>query len=134
VLGGVAAVGGAYRARVGGIQRRNAKLRELVDVRTQELQEEIAQRKRAEEQQIALNVDLEGRVTARTSELTTAYVNLQAELRERERIEHELAASEFRLRRVVDSGMVGILFWNKDGRILDANDTFLSMVRYTRQD
>ncbi len=133
----LAATGGIYslyRWSVSGIQRRNAKLQQLVRDRTGELEEEIVHRKAAEEQQLALNLDLESRVSARTSELSGAYENLQEELRERERIEAELAASESRLRRVVDSGMVGILFWRKDGLVLDANDTFLQMVGYSRQD
>jgi PAS domain S-box-containing protein len=134
VVAGAMIVRGLYRWRVIGIRRRNQRLQQLVRVRTRELEEEIVQRKYAEEQQAALNLDLESRVGARTSELRLAYGNLQEELRERARIEAELAASEARLRRVVDSGMVGILFWNKDGRILDANDTFLKMIGYSRQE
>ena len=30
--------------------------------------------------------------------------------------------------------MVGTLFWNMDGRITDANDKFLALVGYTRED
>jgi PAS domain S-box-containing protein len=42
--------------------------------------------------------------------------------------------SEARFRRVVDSAMIGILFWDAQGRITEANDQFLTMVGYTRED
>jgi PAS domain S-box-containing protein len=50
------------------------------------------------------------------------------------RAREELAANEERLRRIVDSEMVGILFWGRDGRVLDANDEFLRMFGYSRED
>lgn len=52
----------------------------------------------------------------------------------RKRTEEALRQSEARFRRIVDSGMIGIAFWNVDGNILDANDTFLDMLGYTRSD
>src|SRR6185295_4312476 len=42
--------------------------------------------------------------------------------------------SEAALRSIFDSNMVGIVFWNSTGEITDANDAFLQMVRYTRED
>jgi PAS domain S-box-containing protein len=50
----------------------------------------------------------------------------------RDRTESSLA--EERFRRVVQSEMVGILFWSKDGAITDANDTFLKMLGYSRSE
>lgn len=38
--------------------------------------------------------------------------------------------SETRFRRIVDSNMVGIVYWKKDGRITDANDAFLHIIGY----
>jgi len=52
----------------------------------------------------------------------------------RKAAEAALRESEARFRRIMDSNMVGIFFWNADGRITDANDRFLSMVGYTRDD
>lgn len=46
----------------------------------------------------------------------------------------ELADREARIRRLVDADIVGIIFWNFDGRILDANEAFLRMVGYNRED
>ena len=47
------------------------------------------------------------------------------------RTREELAANEERLRRIVDSEMVGIIFWRRDGRLVDANDEFLRMLGET---
>ena len=33
-----------------------------------------------------------------------------------------------------ESGLLGVIFWNMDGEIIDANDKFLDMVGYTRED
>jgi PAS domain S-box-containing protein len=38
------------------------------------------------------------------------------------------------VRRLVDSNIVGVLMWDLDGRILDANDAFLDMLQYGRDD
>jgi len=46
----------------------------------------------------------------------------------------ELAASEARFRHVVESDMIGIFFWNSDGTITSANDAFLDIIGFTRND
>jgi PAS domain S-box-containing protein len=48
--------------------------------------------------------------------------------------ELERSRAESRLRSVFDSNMVGIVFWNENGEITDANDAFLRTIRYTRED
>ncbi|OEU41627.1 hypothetical protein BGV40_13935, partial [Methanosarcina sp. Ant1] len=53
---------------------------------------------------------------------------------ERKRAEEALRESEARLRRFYESGMFGVLFFNLDGSITDANDKFLEIVGYTRED
>jgi PAS domain S-box-containing protein len=45
-----------------------------------------------------------------------------------------LHESEERLRRIAESGMVGVLFWELGGRITYANDRFLEMVGHDRED
>jgi PAS domain S-box-containing protein len=53
------------------------------------------------------------------------------------RVEHrtaELRVSEERFRRLSDSGIVGVVFGDTLGHIHEANDTFLAMVGYTRDD
>ena len=56
------------------------------------------------------------------------------DLRSRKIAEAALMESEARLRSVIDSGMFGVVFWTDDGGISDANDAYLSMLGYTRQD
>ena len=43
-------------------------------------------------------------------------------------------ASETRLRRLSDAGLLGVIYWNTAGQITDANDKFLQLVGYTRAD
>ncbi|MGY0572483.1 ATP-binding protein [Bradyrhizobium sp. RDM12] len=50
------------------------------------------------------------------------------------RLYRDLAEREARIRRLVDADVIGIFIWDLDGRIIDANDAFLRMVRYTRVD
>ncbi len=45
-----------------------------------------------------------------------------------------LAENDRKLKRFLDSGIIGVLFWDMDGRITDANDRFLEIVGYTRED
>lgn len=45
-----------------------------------------------------------------------------------------LAEREARIRRLVDANIVGIIIWDFQGRILEANDAFLRMVGYDRED
>ncbi|RBP11917.1 PAS domain S-box-containing protein [Roseiarcus fermentans] len=52
----------------------------------------------------------------------------------RKQAEEALRASEQRLRRFYDSGLVGVIDWNVKGEIADANDRFLEIVGYTRDD
>jgi PAS domain S-box-containing protein len=46
----------------------------------------------------------------------------------------ERKRTEARFRRLVDSNVQGVFFWNTNGQITGANDAFLRMVGYTRDD
>ena len=46
----------------------------------------------------------------------------------------DLAEREAKIRRLVDSNIIGIFIWEAEGRIFEANDAFLQMVRYDRKD
>ena len=54
--------------------------------------------------------------------------------REHRQAGEALRASERRLRAFYESGVVGVTFWNASGQITDANDEFLNMVGYSRDD
>ncbi len=53
---------------------------------------------------------------------------------ERRQAEEALRESEARLRRLVESNLIGIILADTTGRVIDANDAFLKMVGYTRED
>ena len=46
----------------------------------------------------------------------------------------DLAEREAKIRRLVDANIIGIFIWDLDGRIIEANDAFLRMVGYDRED
>jgi PAS domain S-box-containing protein len=50
------------------------------------------------------------------------------------REQRALAQSEARARRLQDSGVIGVVFWTRDGVLIDANDSFLRMIGYTREE
>src|SRR5258705_2505610 len=53
---------------------------------------------------------------------------------ENARLYNDLGEREARIRRLVDSDVIGIMMWDIEGRILDANEAFLHMVGYSRDD
>jgi len=53
---------------------------------------------------------------------------------ENSRLYRDLAEREARIRRLVEGEVIGVFIWDFDGRILEANDTFLGMVGYSRED
>jgi phosphoserine phosphatase RsbU/P len=55
-------------------------------------------------------------------------------LQETRRVAQALRESESKLRGIYESGMVGLFFWDLSGAISDANDAFLAMTGYTRND
>ena len=56
------------------------------------------------------------------------------DISDRKRAEIALQLSEDRFRRMFDSSVVGMLFADFQGHITDANDRFLEMLGYTRED
>jgi PAS domain S-box-containing protein len=61
-------------------------------------------------------------------------VATQIDVTERKRAEQTLRESEAKIRRLVDANIIGILIWDFDGRILEANEAFLNIVGYDRED
>ena len=50
------------------------------------------------------------------------------------RLYRDLAEREAKLRRLIDSNVIGIVMWDLDGRLLESNDAFLRMIQYDRED
>jgi PAS domain S-box-containing protein len=53
---------------------------------------------------------------------------------ENARLYNDLGEREARIRRLVDSNIVGIVMWDIQGRIIETNQAFLDMVGYARED
>ncbi|HEY0802303.1 MAG TPA: PAS domain S-box protein, partial [Steroidobacteraceae bacterium] len=53
---------------------------------------------------------------------------------QRTRLHGDLAEREAKIRRLVEANIIGILFWEGEGKILEANDAFLRLVGYDRND
>jgi PAS domain S-box-containing protein len=59
---------------------------------------------------------------------------LLAEVTVRERAEKALRERNALIRRLVESNIIGIFFWDSGGRVSEANDAFLQTVGYSRPD
>jgi PAS domain S-box-containing protein len=53
---------------------------------------------------------------------------------ENSRLYQGLADREAKIRRLVDSNIIGIIIWDFEGQILEANEAFLNMVGYDREE
>jgi PAS domain S-box-containing protein len=53
---------------------------------------------------------------------------------ENARLYREVAEREAKIRRLVDANIIGIVVWNADGDIVEANDAFLRMLGFSRED
>jgi PAS domain S-box-containing protein len=56
------------------------------------------------------------------------------DISDRKRLEDELRQSEARFRCLVESNIIGVFFPDLEGNILDANDAFVQMLGYTREE
>ena len=59
---------------------------------------------------------------------------LQADLRSIATTQREIEQREAKIRRLVDANIIGIIIWNVEGQILDANSEFLRIVGYDQHD
>ena len=77
--------------------------------------------------------DAQGRVDGI---LSVAY-EVTDQVRARQKVEAlaaELTVREARQRRIVESNLAGLFFWDLSGKVLLANESFLHMLGYTRED
>ncbi|MEH2118138.1 hybrid sensor histidine kinase/response regulator [Nostoc sp.] len=59
-------------------------------------------------------------------------ISVYHDITEHKRAEKSLRESQARFRRLFESNLIGVAFWNVDGFIIDANDAFLKLAGYTR--
>jgi PAS domain S-box-containing protein len=78
---------------------------------------------------------------ALSDDLQIAYRNLHdmndqltRDVAARRRAEAVLREREGRIRRLIDANIIGICIWDFEGQILEANDAFLKIVSYDRED
>ncbi len=77
---------------------------------------------------------LEGAFTPERITVLQALASQAAISLENARLYHELHDSEQKFRRLVESNVLGVILANTQGFIYEANDAFLSMIGYTRDD
>jgi len=68
-----------------------------------------------------------------TADDPTAATSMNADL-ENTRLYADLKEREARIRRLVDANIMGVFIWNFEGVVLEANEAFLQMVGYRRED
>jgi two-component system cell cycle sensor histidine kinase/response regulator CckA len=71
---------------------------------------------------------------ARTTRLVSAVAAQIGSVLQRRRAEEALRTSEARFRRLSESGLIGIAFADVSGNVHDANDTYLDMFGYSREE
>ena len=81
---------------------------------------DITERKRIETALLQAHEKLEQRVAERTAQLSRSL--------------DDLRASEARFSRLAQSGIIGIVSGDSDGNIIEANDAFLRIVGFSRED
>jgi len=81
------------------------------------------------ENNLAPRVFAPGRIAALKLLASQAAISLEIT-----RLYRDLAEREAKIRRLVDANIIGIFIWDFEGRILEANDAFLHMVGYDRED
>ncbi|MDB5605146.1 MAG: hypothetical protein JWP25_2046, partial [Bradyrhizobium sp.] len=59
---------------------------------------------------------------------------LQVDLKSLAKLHGEIEEREAKIRRLVDANIIGIIIWDLEGRILEANDAFLRLGGYDRED
>ncbi|MBI4787388.1 MAG: diguanylate cyclase [Chloroflexi bacterium] len=95
--------------------------------------QDVTERQKAEEDLYRLNAELEQRIATRTAELAATNQQLRDEILDHAQTEEQMRVSEERFRRIFESDMLSIAFFDLTGRIWDANNAFLAMLGYTRQ-
>ncbi|MGV2830637.1 hybrid sensor histidine kinase/response regulator [Myxosarcina sp. GI1(2024)] len=92
-----------------------------------------------EHEEVLARVNIHLRLQNLTKSLSEQNLCLQQEIEQRQQAQQErelafkaLQQSEARFRRLVESNVIGIIYSDLEGKIIEANDAFLKMVGYDR--
>ncbi|HET6327087.1 MAG TPA: PAS domain S-box protein [Planctomycetaceae bacterium] len=99
-----------------------------------ELAEDITKHKQADLKLRADQEQLAREVQLRSDDLAQTVTRLQQEIEQRKQIEKDLRRSETRFRRLFEVNIIGVLFSDIYGNVIDANEAFLKMTGYSRAD
>ncbi len=98
------------------------------------LADDITERKLAEIELKRSEAELAQSVELRSAELSRTVENLEREIEQRKQAEAERDRTNVRFRRLFEANLIGVLFSDLYGGIQDANDAFLKMTGYARED
>ena len=76
-------------------------------------------------------VSFEGSGASRSA---VSFVGTVEDVTEKRNAAETLKESEGKLKKFYESGLIGVIYWNMDGAITEANDKFLAMTGYSRED
>lgn len=79
-------------------------------------------------------IHAKARVVIGAGDRVTHLSGIAQDITEHLESEQDLRHSEARFRRIADSNIIGIMSWDANGLITEANDAFLRIVGYTRSD
>ncbi len=112
----------------------DVKKRQALQQRTYEISLQAAQLEQEGRSLYDANSMLEQRVREQTAELSETVLRLQQELNEGRRTEQALSVSESRFRSLFDCNVIGIVFWDTTGSIIEANNAFLDLLGYSKDE
>src|SRR5215212_860911 len=92
------------------------------------------QLKKAHEEVLKSNAELEQRVAERTASLSTINEQLKAEILERKRAEEALRESEEKFSAAFRASPIGLIIATMDGKLVEVNQAFCGLLGYSRED